>query len=293
VSFVRHVLLSREDIINKLTEQRNILSNKLRHVHISEGTSNNHLFVSSFLLSTFVSTSSSEDGENVTETEIIMSGLRKLHLTKFVQNIELNRERLVVGVSHGGQLNLHDNLSIGQHHSYTSKEYLKVLREFLTSSVTRVHGDEIGNIHLEDNHTVIRELEHLLLEFLTEGDRLNLSGDDGKSGERNSVEFIETTPNTGGTKSLENLSHTSEFEFRRAVKHDDPNSECATKILGGLGLSSSGGSSGGTTIAHTKSLGKSDIASVGKRSNSESLLYSEEFVGVSERDILKISQISM
>jgi hypothetical protein len=199
VSLGGHVLLSGEDIINELTEQRNILSNELRHVHISEGTGNDHLLISSFLLSTFVSTGGSEYGKNVSETEIIMTGLGKLHLTKFVQDIELNGEGLVVGVSHGGQLDLHDNLSIGQHHSHTTEEHFKVLGEFLTSSISGVHGDEVSDVKLEDNHTVVRELEHLLLELLTEGDGFDLGGDDGKGGKRNSVEFIEASPHTGGT----------------------------------------------------------------------------------------------
>jgi hypothetical protein len=61
-------------------------------------------------------TSGSEYGKNVTETEIIMSSLRKLILAKFVKYIELSGEVLILSITLRGKLDLNDNLSVRDHH---------------------------------------------------------------------------------------------------------------------------------------------------------------------------------
>ena len=63
---------------------------ELRHVHVSESSSNKGLFqLVGFCWVTKHFTSETKDGKNVTETEIVMTLLGKLLFTKSIQNVEL------------------------------------------------------------------------------------------------------------------------------------------------------------------------------------------------------------
>jgi hypothetical protein len=199
VNIINHVLLLGEDIIDELSEERNILSNELGHVHISESTGNDHLFIGSFLFITLVGTSGSEYGQNVTETEIIMSSLRKLLFTKFVEHIEFDRQRLVLGVSYRGKLDLHNDLTVRLHHGDTTEEYFEVLRELLTSSVTGVHSNEVPDVELKETHAFVRELKVLSLDLLGLSDSFDLGSDNRESRKGDTVKFVKASPNTGGT----------------------------------------------------------------------------------------------
>jgi len=127
-----------ENILDQRQEKRNILSNELGQVHVTKSTSDNHLLVSTWWLSSLGVTSGTQDGKNVSKTEIIMTLLGELLLAKCVQNIELNGEGLVSVITDGGKLDHHNGLSVGQHHGDTTEEHLKVLWELLTTSITGV-----------------------------------------------------------------------------------------------------------------------------------------------------------
>ena len=114
---------------------------------------------------------------------------------------------------------------------------------------------------------------------------LDLSGDDGEGGERDTVELIEATPETRLANTLEDLGHISVFVLVRAVGDDDENTKGSTEILDSLCFTGTSWACRSTTIKHTESLRKGDVASIGKRSDTESLLGTEELIGVSELDI--------
>jgi hypothetical protein len=134
-----------------------------------------------------------------------MSSVRKLHLTKSVEDIELDGKWLVSFISNGGQLDLDNGDSVWHHHRHTSEEDLQVLWKLLTTSITGIHGNEITNLRLQGDHTFIRELELLQLSSLGNGDGLNHSCYDRKSWETDTVELIEATPKSGHTETLEDL----------------------------------------------------------------------------------------
>ena len=71
----------------------------------------------------------------------------------------------------------------------------------------------------------------------------------------------------------------------RAVSDDDEDTEGTAKILDGLSLTRSGGSSGCTTVTHTEGLSESNVASFREGRDTESLLGTKEFVLISEIDI--------
>ena len=84
---------------------------------------------------------------------------------------------------------------------------------------------------------------------------------------------------------LEDLGHISVLVLIRAVGDDDEDTEGSTEILDSLCLTGPSWSCRSTTIKHTESLGKGDVASIGKRSDTKSLLGTEELVRVGELDI--------
>ena len=88
VDLLLDVGLLRENISKQGQEKWDVLSDELGEVHISQGTAHDHFLVSTWWLSSLGVTSSSQDGQNVSETEIIMSLFRKLLLTKFIEHIE-------------------------------------------------------------------------------------------------------------------------------------------------------------------------------------------------------------
>ena len=79
---------------------------------------------------------------------------RELLFAQFVKNIELLSEHDVLEESVAGQLHPHDDHSIWNHHSHSSKEDLQVLRKFLATSVSGIlkhvsypYSAETGHIH--------------------------------------------------------------------------------------------------------------------------------------------------
>jgi len=211
----------------------------------------NSLFFSSGF-SSLKLTGSSEDGKNVSETEIVVPGLGKLLLAKFVKGVELLGEWSVFLISDRGELDRHDDLSVWNHHAHTSEEDLKVFWQLLSSSITWVHGNEVSARQNKVDWLLFSwEQEFLQVLFLGLSDRLNLSSNDGKGSKRNSVELIEASPKSRLTDTLENLGHISVSVLIRAVGDDDINTKGSSQILDSLSLSSSGWSSWSSSIKHT------------------------------------------
>jgi hypothetical protein len=116
-------------------------------------------------------------------------------LAKLVKYIEFERELNEGIITDRGKLDHNNNLSIRDHHCHTSEQYLQVFWEFLSSSITWVHSNEIGAGFDQNNWVLlIWEHEFLKIKFFSLSDRFDLSSDDRESGKRNSVELIEATP---------------------------------------------------------------------------------------------------
>jgi hypothetical protein len=195
VDFLWNVALFWEDILKQLQEKRNILGNEFGKVHISQGSCHDHLLISAWWFRSLRVTSSSQYGQDVSKTEIIMSLFGKLLLAKFVEDIEFERELNEGIITYRGKLDHDNNLSVRDHHCDTSEKYLQVFWELLSSSITWVHGNEIGAGFDQDNWVLlIWEHEFLKIKFLGLSDRFDLSSDDRESSERDSVELIEATP---------------------------------------------------------------------------------------------------
>ena len=84
---------------------------------------------------------------------------------------------------------------------------------------------------------------------------------------------------------FEDLSHISVFMLIRTVGDDDEDTKGSSEILDSLCFTGTSWSCRSTTIKHTKSLRKGDVASIGKRSDTKSFLGSKELIGVGELNI--------
>lgn len=69
----------------------------------------------------------------------------ELFLAKLVKHVELLSEQVDEFVTDGSELDLNDDFSIRHHHSNSSEQHLQVLWQFLSTSVSRVHSNEIAD----------------------------------------------------------------------------------------------------------------------------------------------------
>lgn len=137
-----------------------------------------------------------------------MTLLRELFFTQFVEHIEFLSQQIDLQVTDGSKLDLNNNFSIRNHHRHTSKEYLQVFRQFLTTSITGIHCNEVRDGRNEFNFNFFfreHELLHVLLSG--SGNRFDLHSHDRQDFQIDTIEFIETTPKTTLDETLEDLSH--------------------------------------------------------------------------------------
>jgi hypothetical protein len=100
-----------------------------------------------------------------------------------------------------------------------------------------------------------------------------------------SVELIEATPGSGSGKTLEDTGHTLVIHLIGAVEYVTSLSEGGGEILGGLGLTGTGGTSGGATHTQVEGLGGSHVNSIGKWGNHKTWTVTEVLVTVDELGI--------
>jgi hypothetical protein len=154
--------LTREDILNEGCKERLILGYELGKVHITEGTSHNHLFVGASGFSSLGVTSGTEHRQNVSKTEVIVALFGQLLLAQLVEDVELLGKCGIGAVADRGELDHHNDVSAGHHHSDTAEKDLQVLGKLLTTSVTGVHGNEVSTSHDKfDWLFFVGEHEHL------------------------------------------------------------------------------------------------------------------------------------
>jgi hypothetical protein len=224
IGLLLNISLIWEDISEKRKEKWDILSDELGQVHISQGTSHDHFLIGTWWFLSLGVTGSSEYGKNVSKTEIIMTLLGQLLFAKLIEHIEFLGQWYESRVTDRGELDHDNDSSVGDHHTYTSEQYLKVLWKLLTTSITWVHCNEVSACFDEDNWLLlIWEHESLGILLFGLSDGLNLSGDDREGSERDTVELIEATPETRLANTLEDLGHISIFMLIRAVGDDDEN----------------------------------------------------------------------
>jgi len=182
-----------------------------------------------------------------------------------------------------------DKNDIWDNHCATSEEGLKVLWKLGTSSITWVHGNEETygnfktNLLIEEEEGALGWVE-LDLAYGIE-DVLDLSGYDRQYLNGDSVELIEASPRSGLGETHEDLSHGEIVHLIGAVEDDDLKTKGSTEILGGLCLTSTGWTSGGTTHGEVQGLSKGDVASIGKWGNNESTAVTNVLVVVVGRPI--------
>jgi len=205
----------------------------------------------------------------------------ELLLTQTIQTEELDRKWLEVLITDGGQLDLHDNLSIWHHHSNISEEHLEILWELLTTGITGVHGDEVTDLWFEtDVVDLTWERELPETESLGLGDGQDLHSNDRQHIQMDSVELIEATPQTRLTKTLEDLGHIDVGLLWGTVGDDDEDTEGSTHIFHSLSLTSTSWSSWSTTEVHVQSLSQGDVASISQWSDTETFFGSKELIGI-------------
>mmetsp|Transcript_61072 Transcript_61072/g.142895 ORF Transcript_61072/g.142895 Transcript_61072/m.142895 type:complete len:209 (+) Transcript_61072:871-1497(+) len=203
----------------------------------------------------------------------------QLLLAQGVENAELLPQEVHLRISHGGQLHLHDGLSVGHHHGDTSEECLHVLWQLLSPGITGVHGNEIAHRrHQLDGSRLTWEHEGGNRLPLGRADRFDLHRDHTQHFQLNAVELIEATPQSAHAKSLEDLGHVAETVLIGAVGDDHEDTQSSAHVLRGLRLPCSGGPRRRAAEEHAEGLGLCHIAAVRQRRDDEALLATQVLV---------------
>jgi hypothetical protein len=149
-----------EEIVNQIFEDLTILDDNLGQVEISKGSHEEFVLATRGVFS-LETTSLSKHGLDGSETPIVMDLLGEEGFGEGVEGHELLGEvlGLLETFSHEHVLTNEDN--IGHNHGTGSEERLQVFGQLGSSSVTRVHGDEIASSHLDLN-VVFVEDEHVV-----------------------------------------------------------------------------------------------------------------------------------
>mmetsp|Transcript_13737 Transcript_13737/g.31796 ORF Transcript_13737/g.31796 Transcript_13737/m.31796 type:complete len:346 (+) Transcript_13737:7453-8490(+) len=202
-------------------------------------------------------------------------------LVEAVQNHELLREDLTLGETLRHEHNLRNQVHVGHNHSAGAEERLDRLGQLRTTGVTGVHGDvgEAERVQAQGD-LVFLEQEAVLLPANAVNDTLELGRHDRQHGDINAVEFVEATPGTGLSKTLEDLPHGLVVHLIRAVEHVHHVAGRASQVLDSLCLARTSRSSRRSTHDQALGLAQCDVAPVSQRSDHEATAVADVLVTV-------------
>eukprot|EP00962_Isochrysis_galbana_P033478 scaffold11206_cov117-Isochrysis_galbana.AAC.19 len=187
---------TREQVINQRQEKRHVLSDKFGEVHVTQGAHEEHRLslLRDISKCAAAGASRAEHCEDVAQAKVVVCLLGQLLLAEPVEHVEFLGEHGRVYVSRADQLDLHDDLAVGDHHGDAAVERLEVLRELLTPGITGIHCDEVAYLFIASDNVTIGELECFALLTDRREDAANLLRGDREHLEIDAVEFIEAAP---------------------------------------------------------------------------------------------------
>mmetsp|Transcript_29952 Transcript_29952/g.85601 ORF Transcript_29952/g.85601 Transcript_29952/m.85601 type:complete len:238 (+) Transcript_29952:2243-2956(+) len=191
---IRHL---REKVLEQRKEQRHIVGNQLRKIHVTNRAHEEHLLIRIWWLRALDRAARSQHAQDVAQTEVVVSLLAELLFAEGVEDAELLPEQVNEGVPHRGELDLHDSLAVRHHHGHAPEEHFQILWQLLPASVPRIHCDEVTHraYQLDGGNLT---WEHECLEVLPFGraDGFDLHRHDAEHLELDSVELVEAAPQT-------------------------------------------------------------------------------------------------
>jgi len=272
-----------EQVSQKSEENIQVSSGNLGDIEISKSSHQQSLFRNVWFGS-LEGTGDDQHGLDGTETPVVMFGLGQQVTAQHVQSVELVSEDLGVDEPFSHQHVLANKHQIGEHDRNGSEKHFESFGEFGTPEVPGVHGNEgtAGGVQV---HFVSFDDDSGRLLFHTVAHRLELHGAHGEHFGDQSVELIETAPGTTGSQSFEDVTEGLVVHFGRAIEHVARFSQSGRQILGGFGLTSTGGSGRGAPQTQMQSLGGSDVNTIGEGGDDQSGAVTEILVGVPEGSV--------
>ena len=92
-----------------------MITNQFGQVHVTQDTHHGFLFGIGWVL-TFECAQCTQDGENISKTEIVVNLFGQLFFAKFVERVEFLRQFDVLQETATGQFDTHDDSTIRDHH---------------------------------------------------------------------------------------------------------------------------------------------------------------------------------
>ena len=226
-----------EEITDQTIEEWHIIEYKLRHVHVSQGSHEDHILWHIGVLSLELS-SHDKDGLECTKLEIIMMLLGQLLLGELVKSCHLLGKNLSLGESFRHEHVLTDEKQLWHNHDHRSEESLQVVWQFGSASISGIHGNE-DSYGWHQFHVYILEYDLGLSFNQSILDGLDLNGDDRKYFNIDSVELIEASPETSLDQTGEYLLQTLRVHILSTIGNNTADTHRLGKILDSLCLTSS------------------------------------------------------
>mmetsp|Transcript_30311 Transcript_30311/g.36797 ORF Transcript_30311/g.36797 Transcript_30311/m.36797 type:complete len:493 (-) Transcript_30311:2152-3630(-) len=229
-----------EQIIQQTHEDNHVGNQNLRDVKVTQSTEQ-HVRLHLSSLRAKQRPSHHKHRLDRSQPPVVVLLWRKHILQQIVQRSELLRQHLRLDETLRHEHILHNQLTIGNHHSNGAEESLQRLGELCTANVTRVHGNETRGTLLKGHLNTVRSNELVVLDPLVEH---TLFVDIVQTATRHvgltllcvrhtlvldrahrqhlghkAVELVEASPGSRRSKTLEDISHRTIVHLRSTVEH--------------------------------------------------------------------------
>ncbi len=137
---------------------------------------------------------------------------------EFVGIEDFDSELTCIEEAEGVEGDLSDHGVVRDHHCDCAEEGLEVVRELLSASIARVHGDEAaaGESEFDGSpfeHEFVKSAGYSLLK------RHKLLGDNAEHFEIDAIELVKAAPRPTRGESFEELSHREVVQAFAAIEH--------------------------------------------------------------------------
>src|SRR3546814_690081 len=123
-----------------------------------------------------------------------------------LEHVVLLLEEVKLVVTDRTKLDFDDDLEVRHHHSYASKQCFQVLGQFLSTGVTRIHGDkEPACWNQVDQLWIARKHELCRTRLLGIQNRQHHLSDHRQNRELDAIKLVEATPQPRHAQTLEDL----------------------------------------------------------------------------------------
>mmetsp|Transcript_77794 Transcript_77794/g.204271 ORF Transcript_77794/g.204271 Transcript_77794/m.204271 type:complete len:675 (-) Transcript_77794:3855-5879(-) len=230
-----------EEVRDDVIKQRKVVTEELRHVHISQG-SQEDLPLALVRVLPLVETCCLNHRLHSPHAVVVVALRGELLTAQLEGHNHLLRKVLALLEPEGVEADLTNHAVVRHHHRHRAEEGRQVVRELASACVPWVHRDEDieGRLHL-DHSTVELELRLVIVggKLTLRAEQLQkLLRDHAQHLDVDAIELIEAAPRSARREALEELPHHEIVHLRGAIEDHALLGQSLRQVLGRLRLAS-------------------------------------------------------